>query len=56
MSKLTNYIETQIEYLEKKYNFNNNNGYAQVQGKNIKTITAYGQYTELCFIANKDYL
>ena len=41
------HIELRMKHLEKKWGFNPNNGWAQVEGEPIEKIVAYGEYSGL---------
>jgi hypothetical protein len=41
------HIQSQMEALEKKWGFDNNNGYAQVKNSEFERVMAYGEYMAL---------
>lgn len=45
---MLNELGERIDALQKQYDFDPGNGWAQVEGRAIEAIFAYGQYDALC--------
>jgi hypothetical protein len=47
-ASLVNDLQARVDRMAARHKFDGNNGWAQVDGKYVATIVAYGEWTALC--------